>query len=92
MNLIFVTFTYGLALPILFPICLVGMINILVTEKWQFAYFYQQPPLIDNKLNDRALKILEWAPIMMLVFGYWQLGNRQMFFNEVSDLSYTSKE
>mmetsp|Transcript_10117 Transcript_10117/g.15449 ORF Transcript_10117/g.15449 Transcript_10117/m.15449 type:complete len:97 (-) Transcript_10117:879-1169(-) len=33
MTQVFVTFTYGLALPILFPICLLAMVNTFVMEK-----------------------------------------------------------
>ena len=44
-NTIFVTFTYGMALPILFPITFVTLINMYVCEKILFAYFYRKPPM-----------------------------------------------
>jgi hypothetical protein len=31
--MVFTTFTYGLALPLLFPICAFGMTNLYITEK-----------------------------------------------------------
>ena len=37
-------------------------------------------------MNIGALAILSYAPIPMLFFGYWQLGNRQIFFNESSPI------
>lgn len=77
---------YGLAMPILFPIALFAFINIYVTERFMFAYFYRQPPMYANRLNDGALNVLKWAPILLLAFGYWQLGNRQIFFNEIEKL------
>jgi len=86
MNFVFVAFTHGLALPILFPIAAFGIFNQWLAEKLLFAYFYKQPPLLDNQLNDRSLKILQKAPLAMMLLGYWQLGNRQMFFNEPSEL------
>ena len=86
MNFVFVAFLHGLALPILFPIAAFGIFNMYVTERLQFAYFYKKPPLMDNKLNESSLSILQFAPIGMLLLGYWQLGNRQQFFNESSDL------
>ena len=76
MYMVFVAFTHGIALPILFPIASFAFFNHYVVEKTQFAWFYKQPPLLDNTLNDSALKILEFAPLFMLTFGYWQLGNR----------------
>lgn len=33
MNQVFVAFTHGLALPLLFPICLMGLINMYIIEK-----------------------------------------------------------
>lgn len=35
-------------------------------------------------MNEGALAILRLAPILMFTFGYWQMGNRQIFFNEPS--------
>lgn len=55
LNDVWVTFTYGIALPTLFPICLLGLFNMYVAEKLMFAYFYKQPPMYDNKLNRRTI-------------------------------------
>lgn len=76
MNQVYVAFTFGLALPILFPICCLGIFNMYVAERLQFAYFYRQPTKTDNRLNNKALDVLKYAPLMMLTFGYWQLSNR----------------
>ena len=81
-NLVFVTFLHGVAFPILFPISLVGILNNFMLERILLAYYYKQPPLFDNRLNDRALGALFYAPFLLLANAYWVLGNRQMFFNE----------
>ena len=47
--------------------------------------------MFDNRLNDRALTILFFAPLMMLLFGYWQLSNRQMFHNEIVEKYHQNK-
>jgi hypothetical protein len=62
-----------------------------ITERFQFVYFYREPPVIDNQLNDRALSILMYAPVIMLFFGYWMMGNRQMFYNEHIEVEYGNK-
>ena len=31
-----------------------------------------------------ALHVLQYAPLFTLSFGYWTLGNRQMFFNNIT--------
>ena len=60
------------------------MINQYVSERILFAYFYRKPPIFGIKMNEGALSILRLAPLFMLTFGYWQMGNRQIFFNEPS--------
>lgn len=46
--------------------------------------------MIDNKVNDKALLYLSFSPLLMLVFGFWQLGNRQMFFDIVMPIECAS--
>jgi hypothetical protein len=70
-NTIFVCFTYGLALPILFPITLFTLVNMYVSERFLFAYYYRKPPIFGGAFNDGALKILTYAPWFMIGFGYW---------------------
>jgi hypothetical protein len=87
---VFVSFFYGMFLPILFPICLFGLINMYVTERLCMAYFYKQPPSYDEKLNKRAIKFLKFAPVFMFFLGYWALGNRQIFFNEAIPVTHNN--
>ena len=75
-NLVFSAFTHGIALPILWPICFFGIINNYFCERCLLAYYYKQPPMYDNRLNDRALNTLKFCPVIFLMMGYWYLGNR----------------
>ena len=97
MNLVFVAFTHGLYFPLLWPIATFGLINSYVVERLCLAYYYKQPPMLDNKLNLKALGFMQYAPLSLFAFGYWALGNRQMFFNEIEpkttqlqELAYTN--
>jgi len=74
---------YGMALPILFPIAAFGIFNMYVNERLLLAYYYKQPPVYDDKLHKAALNIICGAPIFMFAFGFWVLGNRQIFFNHI---------
>ena len=47
-----VSFMYGMNIPLLFPIALVGIINMYIVERLTLAYYYQQPPMYDAKLNN----------------------------------------
>ena len=49
------TFSYGLIMPILWPITLIHIFNLYVIERLQFAYFYPKPPMIGNTLNETGL-------------------------------------
>jgi hypothetical protein len=52
LNQVWVSFFYGMFLPILFPIALIGIINMYIVERITLAWFYRQPPSFDGKLND----------------------------------------
>jgi len=76
LNTVFVTFMYGIPLPILYPIAAFTFFNLYIVEKFLVTYYYQKPPMYDDKLNNAAIKALKWAPIFMMFFGYWALGNQ----------------
>jgi hypothetical protein len=81
LNIVFVTFMYGMVLPILFPIGLLSIIFTYFAEKIMIVFYYKEPPSYDQKLNNLALKILAWAPFFMFTFGFWMMSNRQIFYN-----------
>ena len=86
LNNIFVTFMYGFAIPILFPICLFGIFVLYMVERYEITYVYKKPPMYDDKLNNAALSIMKWAPFTMILFGYWLMGNKQIFSNIVNPI------
>ena len=47
-----VAFTHGVALPMLFPVALFGLVNNYFTERILLAYYYRQPPMLDNRINN----------------------------------------
>jgi len=77
---------YGIAIPLLFPLAVFTYLNQYICEKLTLAFFYQHPPSYDDKLNKAALMILKWPPVLLCFFGYWCLGNLQMFSNVVNPL------
>ena len=58
MNMIYVTFTHGLAFPVLFPIALFGIFNMYLLERLLMAYYYRQPPMLDGRLDTWSLYFL----------------------------------
>jgi hypothetical protein len=44
--------------------------------------------MFDEKLNESAIGTMKWAPVAMMIFGYWIMGNRQIFHNYVHESDY----
>ena len=47
--------------------------------------------MYDDKLNKNALKVLLWAPLFMLCFGYWMISNPQILGNELNPILLASE-
>jgi hypothetical protein len=84
LNIVFVTFMYGMAMPWLFPIAFITLIIDYVVEKLCIVYYYKDPPSYDEKLSNTAINIMLWAPFLMFTVGFWMFSNRQIFENYVS--------
>ena len=46
--------------------------------------------MYDEKLNKTALAWVKFSPLLMMAFGYWIMGNKQIFQNVIVPLEYTS--
>ena len=73
---VYVTFTYGFALPILFPIAMLSFLILYFTERVRLAFFYRNPPQFNLTLDNLAISNLKYAPLTMMVLGFWFMGNR----------------
>ena len=47
---VYVSFMYGLFIPILFPIATFGILNMYIVEKYCLLYYYQKPPMYGEQL------------------------------------------
>lgn len=72
---IMTAFMYGLALPILFPLAALCILNVYICERLTLAYWYKKPPMYGPSLNNSMIDILYWAPFWYFLFGYWIMGN-----------------
>lgn len=80
--LIFVCFMYAVLIPVLFPICMLALINTYLVDKLMLTYWYKRPPMYDDKIYVEALHLLRLAPLLTFALGYWALSNSQMFRNK----------
>ena len=78
-NSVYVTMLYGVGLPIMFPIAALGLAIFWSLERYHMAYTYRLPPSLDDRLTKNAVRVLKFAPVMLLANGYWMLGQSQIF-------------
>ena len=45
---VYVSFMYGLFIPILFPIATLGILSMYLVEKYGLIYYYRKPPIYDK--------------------------------------------
>lgn len=81
LNILFVSMLYGLGMPLLFPISGLALFMAYVCERISLAYITRQPPAMDDSLTKTALSMARFAPLLMLINGYWMLSNQQIFAN-----------
>jgi len=82
LNIVFVTFMYGLGLPLLFVYAVVALTILWVSEKLLFFYSYRLPPMYDAGLGRSVISKMRAAPIFMMVFGYWFFSSKQLLRND----------
>lgn len=89
--IVYVAFTYGLMMPMCFPIAAFSLFNIYVVDTFMMSYFIGMPPTYDEQLYVKALDILQYAPIPMFVLGYWAITNPQVFEGTKYPYKYEGK-
>merc|ERR1719272_2403877 len=90
LSTVWITFMYGVALPLLFPIAAFTFFNLLLMERLLITYFHSKPPMYDDKLNTQTLSLMKWSPIVLFAMGFWYLGQPQMFDNFSEPMEFTS--
>ena len=82
LNIVFVTFTFGFGIPILYPIAAIALLVLYLVEKTMLYYAYRLPPMYDERLSQSVLNMMSYAPLFLLSFGYWMASNKQMLSND----------
>lgn len=73
---VFVTFTFGVGLPILFPIGFLSISLLYITERLMIVYSYRRPIMFSTKTNRRAYSLMLIAPIMYCITGALTFSNQ----------------
>ena len=85
-----VAFFYGTAMPYLYATALLAFVVLYLNERLLVCYYYREPPAFDEKMTLMTLELSKYVPLMMLPVAFWQLGNRQIFDNQVEEIVYKS--
>jgi len=86
-----ISFLFGPAIPVLFPMGLVGLIILYACERVAIAYYHRIPPNIDDSLNIACINDVLWTPMFYLSLGFWLFSNKQIFENKVIPLKYQNE-
>lgn len=71
LNVVFVTFVFGIAIPILFPLAAIYCTLTYMIDLGALYYMYRKPSSYDEKLTNSVLETLMYAPLFFFSFGYW---------------------
>ena len=74
-TLTWVTMLFGPGIPILFPIALIGMINLYTTNQVMLAYVCKRPPTYDESMTITTIRLLKLAPLLYALMGAWLFSN-----------------
>ena len=90
LSITYLTLMYGVGMPILFPIAAFNFFNQWIVERIIVAYVVRIPPSLDIQLTRNCIKMLEWAPLLLLFNGYWMVSNKQIFMNSWLPINTTN--
>lgn len=80
---VFVTMTFGIGLPVLFPIAFMSLALLYITERLMIVYSYRRPIMFNTKTNLRAYDLMLAAPVCYCIFGALMFSNQQVFRNNL---------
>ena len=89
--MVYMSFIYGLALPLMFPIALLGIYITLTVEPILLTYVYKKPINFDDSMDIRAVQLLKLAPLAMFAFAYWEFSNPQIFDNNPPEYFFLNR-
>lgn len=79
LTILFVCFSYATGLPMLYYIGCLSMVSFYWVDKYMFTRIVRLPPVMDEKLAQRATSLLPFALILHTGFGMWMLSNSDIF-------------
>ena len=66
-------------MPVLFPLCLIGLCVMYVVEKLMIHYSYRKPPMYGDKITSNVILMLYSGPIVFVAVGAFAFTNQMIF-------------
>ena len=87
MMMIFVGLVFSGAIPMLLPLCFIGLFTRFVFFKYSFIRFSRVPKTYDESLDHRMSQVMAISLIAHLAFSIWTYGVPEHFAFEPNWLS-----
>ena len=81
LNTIFVVFTYGFGIPLLFPYLLFPLTLLSIVDKLLITYWYKPKPVYSELLDKTFFFLLKYAPVLLLAIAGGTIYNSYCIFN-----------
>ena len=72
---------YGLGMPVLFPLAAFNFLNQWICERMVVAWYMRLPPSLSDTLMRNFVQKVQYAPMLMILNGWWMISNFQIFHN-----------
>jgi hypothetical protein len=90
LRVVFVATFFGGILPIVYPVSLLSITAIYLTERYKVFYYYRQPPQMGSGSIFFALSYLAYFPLWGLFFSFWSVSNYQLWNEDIVAPSQSS--
>jgi len=81
------TIVFGCALPLLYPVCLAGVVVQYLNERLTLAKVYRLPQSYKSEVTQQNIQMLAVAPLISCMVVFWLFGADALFKNQRGTLS-----
>lgn len=79
MCIAFTVMTYGIGMPLMYPIGMMFMISVYWVDKYLFLRFYRKPPMYDVVMNQTCVSIFNYSIVIHGMISLYVFSNDNNF-------------
>lgn len=61
----------GPCFPLLYPVTLLHLIVLYITERIVICYWFAEPPAFDERMTVESISIMRYTTLLMLFVSFW---------------------